>query len=169
MESLLENIPTYLTILSTICGGVTIAILGGMVIWTFRDMRARSRDVLAQILATLLVLVLPIVGLVVYMMLRPRETLAEAYEHSLEQEALLQAIEEPEECPGCGQRIDSGFLYCPDCHTHLKKACPECSKPLRLHWTLCPYCGATVTPQGLEPSTSSVEPPAPEDVTSAQM
>ncbi|MGD8966317.1 MAG: zinc ribbon domain-containing protein [Anaerolineae bacterium] len=167
MESLLESIPTYLTILSTICGGVTIAILGGMVIWTFRDIRARSRDVLAQILATLLVLVLPVIGLVVYLMLRPRETLEEAYEHSLEQEALLQAIEEPEECPGCGQRIDSSFLYCPDCHTRLKKACPECSSPLRLHWTLCPYCGTIVTPQALEPVPSLAEEPAPEDVASA--
>ncbi|MGD2176582.1 MAG: zinc ribbon domain-containing protein [Anaerolineae bacterium] len=168
MENLLENVPTYITILSTICGGVTIAILGGMVIWTFRDMRARSRDVLAQVLATLLVLVLPVIGLIVYLMLRPRETLEEAYEHSLEQEALLQAIEEPEECPGCGQRIDRDFLYCPDCRTHLKKACPECGKPLRLHWSLCPYCGATVARQALEPVPSSGEEPASEDVASVQ-
>lgn len=155
MESLLENIPTYLTILSTVCGGVIVALWGGMAIWAFRDMQARSRDVLAQILATLLVLVLPGVGLVVYLMLRPRETLEEAYEHSLEQEALLQAIEEPEECPGCGQRVEGAFLYCPDCHTRLKKGCPECEKPLRLHWALCPYCGANVTPQALEPVSSS--------------
>jgi predicted amidophosphoribosyltransferase len=101
-------------------------------------------------------------------MLRPRETLEEAYEHSLEQEALLQAIEEPEECPGCGQRIDRDFLYCPDCRTHLKKACPECGKPLRLHWSLCPYCGATVARQALEPVPSSGEEPASEDVASVQ-
>jgi hypothetical protein len=167
MESLLQNIPTYLTILSTVCGGVIVALLGGMAIWTFRDIRARSRDILAQILATLLVLVLPIVGLVVYLMLRPRETLEEAYKHSLEQEALLQAIEEPEECPGCGQRVDGSFLYCPDCHTRLKKACPECAKPLRLHWSICPYCGASVTPQALEPVSSSTEEPVSEDLASA--
>jgi hypothetical protein len=33
MEGILERIPTYLTILSTICGGVTIALFGGMVGW----------------------------------------------------------------------------------------------------------------------------------------
>ncbi len=157
MEQILENIPTYLTILSTICGGVTIALLGGMVIWTFRDIRARSRDILAQILATLLVLVLPIIGLVVYLMLRPRETLEEAYEHSLEQEALLQAIEEPENCPGCGQRVKGNYLYCPACHTQLKRACPSCGSPLNLRWSLCPYCGASVTPQALEPVPTSEE------------
>ena len=155
METLLENIPTFLTILSTICGAVVVAMVGGMAIWTFRDIQARSRDVLAQILATLLVLVLPVIGFVVYLMLRPRETLEEAYEHSLEQEALLQAIEEPEECPGCGQRVKGNFLYCPDCHTRLKKACPECNSALRLNWSLCPYCGASVTPQAIEPVHSS--------------
>jgi hypothetical protein len=155
MEGLLEHIPTFLTILSTLCGGVTIALIGGMAIWTFRDIRARSRDILAQILATLLVLVLPVVGLVVYLMLRPRETLEEAYEHSLEQEALLQAIEEPEECPGCGQRVKEEYLYCPSCQTRLKKPCPDCGKALNLRWSLCPYCGASVTPQPLEPVPES--------------
>ncbi len=161
MEGILERIPTYLTILSTICGGVTIALFGGMVIWTFRDIRARSRDFLAQILATLLVIVVPIVGFVVYLMLRPRETLAEAYEHSLEQEALLQAIEEPEICPGCGQRVRSNYLYCPACHTRLKRACPECGRPLHLRWSLCPYCGTSATPQALEPVPSSKPEAAP--------
>ena len=151
MENILESIPFYLTILSTICGGLTVALLGGMAIWTFRDIRARSRDVLAQILATLLVIALPIVGLVVYLMLRPRETLADAYERSLEQEALLQAIEEPEICPGCGQRVRGDYLYCPSCHTRLKQACPECGRPLHMRWSLCPYCGASVAPQVLEP------------------
>jgi RNA polymerase subunit RPABC4/transcription elongation factor Spt4 len=161
MEEILERVPFYLTILSTVCGGVTIALLGGMAIWAFRDIRARSRDILAQILATLLVLVLPIVGLVVYLMLRPRETLAGAYERSLEQEALLQAIEEPEVCPGCGQRVKSDYLYCPACRTRLKKACLECGRPLHLSWSLCPYCGASVTPQVLEPVPTSKSEAAP--------
>lgn len=145
-----------------------MALWGGMAIWTFRDIRARSRDFLAQILATILVIVLPVIGLVVYLMLRPRETLEEAYEHSLEQEALLQAIEEPEECPGCGQRVSTTFLYCPDCHTRLKKPCPECDSPLRLHWSLCPYCGASVTPQVVEPVSTSREERPVEDVAPAE-
>ncbi len=164
MENILESIPFYLTILSTACGGVTVALLGGMAIWTFRDIRARSRDILAHILATLLVIVLPAIGLVVYLMLRPRETLADAYERSLEQEALLQAIEEPEVCPGCGQRVKGGYLYCPTCHTRLKRACPECGRPLHLRWSLCPYCGASVAPQALEPvPVSTPEVPPAED------
>ena len=151
MENILERVPFYLTILSTICGGLTAGLLGGIAIWTFRDIHARSRDILAQMLATLLVIALPVIGLVIYLMLRPRETLAEAYERSLEQEALLQAIEEPEVCPGCGQRVKGDYLYCPACHTRLKRACPACDRPLHLRWSLCPYCGAIVAPQALEP------------------
>jgi len=161
MEGILENVPTYLTILSTVCGGISIALFGGMVIWTFRDIHARSRDILAWILATLLVIVVPVVGFVVYLMLRPRETLAEAYERSLEQEALLQAIEEPENCPGCGQRVRGDYLYCPACHTRLKRACPACNSPLHLRWSLCPYCGESVTPQALEPVPTSEPEPIP--------
>ncbi len=151
METILESVPFYLTILSTVCGGITAALLGGITIWTFRDIRSRSRDVLAHLLATVLVLVLPIIGLVVYFMLRPQETLADAYERSLEQEALLQAIEEPEVCPGCGQRVQSSYLYCPACHTKLKTGCPACAQPLHLRWSLCPYCGNSVVPQALDP------------------
>ena len=151
MEDILGRIPFYLTILSTVCRGLAVALWGGMAIWTFRDIRARSRDILAQILATLLVMALPVIGLVVYMMIRPRETLADAYERSLEQEALLQAIEEPEVCPGCGQRVRSDYLFCPACHTRLKRACPTCDRPLHLRWSLCPYCSTSVVPQAVEP------------------
>ena len=151
LEQILSTVEYYLVILFAGCGVITAALWGGMVIWAFRDMRARSRDVLAQILATLLVAVLPIVGFMVYLMLRPQETLADTYERSLEQEALLQAIEEPEVCPGCGQRVRGEYLFCPSCHTKLKRPCPSCNQAMHLRWALCPYCGMSVTPQVLEP------------------
>jgi RNA polymerase subunit RPABC4/transcription elongation factor Spt4 len=144
IEDFLAVVPTYLTLLATVCGGVTIALVAGLAIWTFRDIRSRSRDFLAQILATLLVLAVPVIGLIVYLMLRPQETLAEAYERTLEQEALLQAIEEPEACPGCGERVRHDFLFCPTCHTPLKQACHACGRPLHMRWELCPFCGAEV-------------------------
>jgi len=60
-----------------------VAIWLGLIVWTWRDMRSRSRDPIAQIAAALLVTVLNLPGVLVYLLLRPRETLAEAYEHSL--------------------------------------------------------------------------------------
>ena len=48
-----------------------------------------------------MVAILNVPGLLIYIFLRPRETLSEAYERSLEEEALLQEIEEKPVCPGC--------------------------------------------------------------------
>lgn len=134
-------------LIGTIYGGMILAAFWlGMVIWTYRDMRARSRDSIAQLLAAAMVAVLTLPGMIVYLMLRPRETLSEAYERSLEEEALLQEIEEKPTCPGCGQRVQDAWQVCPHCHTRLKKSCVKCRQLLELPWTLCPYCS---TPQAV--------------------
>lgn len=104
-------------------------------------MRARSRDPFAQLLAAVVVAVLPAAGLLVYLILRPPETLAEAYERALEEEALLQEIEERPACPGCSRTVDSRWILCPHCHTRLRKVCPDCNSLMELQWNLCPYCG----------------------------
>ena len=113
-----------------------------MVIWAYRDMRSRSRDTLAQLGVALMVAVLLLPGLLIYIFLRPRETLSEAYERSLEEEALLQEIEEKPTCPGCGQRVQDDWQACPHCFTRLKKPCVHCRQMLELPWQLCPYCAA---------------------------
>jgi hypothetical protein len=83
---------TLIAIIS-ILSAIGIAVWIALTIWTFRDMKARSRDTFGQILAALVVAVLSIPGFLVYLILRPRETLAEQYERALEEEALLQEIE----------------------------------------------------------------------------
>lgn len=129
----------------TVYGGVVAAVAWlAMVIWAYRDMRARSRDWWAQILVGVLVFALNLPGLLIYIFLRPRETLAEAYERSLEEEALLQAIEEKPRCPGCSQPVQGDWQACPQCHTRLKKPCINCGQMLQLSWNICPYC---TTPQ----------------------
>jgi RNA polymerase subunit RPABC4/transcription elongation factor Spt4 len=126
-------------------GAVLVAAWLAMVIWAYRDMRARSRDLWAQMLVAVVVLVLSLPGLLIYIFLRPRETLAEAYERSLEEEALLQAIEDKPHCPGCGLNVQADWQACPNCHTRLKKPCINCGEMLQLAWELCPYCAAPQT------------------------
>jgi RNA polymerase subunit RPABC4/transcription elongation factor Spt4 len=112
-----------------------------LVIWTFRDMRARARDAFAQLLASLMVLILGPFGIFLYLILRPRETLAERYERSLEEEALLQDIEERHICPGCKQPIEPDYVLCPICHTRLRRPCIQCGRLVHPRWSVCPYCG----------------------------
>ncbi|MDE2777374.1 MAG: zinc ribbon domain-containing protein [Chloroflexota bacterium] len=111
-----------------------------LVIWAYRDMRSRSRDPLAQLLVAIIVLLLNVPGLFVYILLRPRATLSETYERSLEEEALLQEIEERPTCPGCGQRVQHDWQACPHCYHRLKKACVNCDYLLELPWNICPRC-----------------------------
>jgi RNA polymerase subunit RPABC4/transcription elongation factor Spt4 len=143
---LVEAVSNVFVVLAAFFGAFLAALWLGLVIWTFRDIRSRSRDIFAQILATLVVAILNLPGLLIYMMVRPRETLAEAYDRSLEEEALLQSIEERESCPGCGQRSESEWIICPHCHTRLKRNCHHCGRVLHLHWTVCPYCGTSHRP-----------------------
>jgi RNA polymerase subunit RPABC4/transcription elongation factor Spt4 len=112
-----------------------------LIFWTYRDIRARARDPLLRTLAVLVVTLLFLPGIVVYLILRPYRTLEEEYQQTLEEEALLQAIEDTALCPGCGRRIKEAWMVCPNCHTKLKKNCHQCGKLMELPWNLCPYCG----------------------------
>lgn len=140
-----DSLNTFLLLMATALGAVTAAFWLAFVIWTYNDMKARSRDPLAQIAAAVMVAVLFIFGLIIYVMLRPRETLSDAYERSLEEEALLQGIEEKPACPGCGRPTRHEWQVCPFCHTKLKKNCVSCHQLLELSWNLCPYCAVPQT------------------------
>ncbi len=110
------------------------------VIWTFRDIRSRSQDFLTQVLATVLAAVFPIAGIFIYMILRPRQTLAEIYERQLEEESLLAEMTERQTCSNCHARIEGDFQVCPSCGQKLKRPCPKCERLLELRWSFCPYC-----------------------------
>ncbi|GAB4478388.1 MAG: zinc ribbon domain-containing protein [Anaerolineae bacterium] len=138
----LQQLSGVLMAVVAIIAATATALWISMIIWTFRDMRSRTRDVFAQIIAALVVALLNIPGLLVYLILRPPETLAEQYERALEEEALLQEIEDKKVCPGCGNPTRETWRICPSCHTRLKKPCPNCGELLDLPWTLCPYCEA---------------------------
>lgn len=135
------SLGTVIQIILFFLGAYILAFWLSMMIWTFADIRSRSRDILVTILSVLLVLVFNIPGLVIYLVLRPKQTLAEAYQRALEEEALLQDIEDQYVCPGCKQKIEADFLVCPNCHTQLKDRCANCGRLLNLKWNICPYCG----------------------------
>jgi RNA polymerase subunit RPABC4/transcription elongation factor Spt4 len=141
MENVSVNIGAILQLILAFTGAFSLALWFSLVIWTFRDIRARSRDIFAVLLATLLVLVGFLPGLLLYILLRPRETLAEQYERSLEEEALLQDIEDRRICPSCHEAVEDDFLICPNCSTRLKNQCSNCNRLMKLEWNVCPYCG----------------------------
>jgi hypothetical protein len=141
-----NNISLIVLGLAAFFGAFVVALWVSLVIWTFRDMRARTRDAFAQLLASLMVFVLGPFGIVLYFVLRPRETLAEKYERSLEEEALLQDIEERHICPGCKQPIEADYVLCPICNTRLRQPCIHCGRLIHPRWSVCPYCAESQRP-----------------------
>jgi RNA polymerase subunit RPABC4/transcription elongation factor Spt4 len=137
-----SSLSNFILILTAWGGAFIAALWLSLVIWTYRDIRSRARDPLGRILATLVVAVLFLPGIVVYLILRPPRTLEEEYQHSLEEEALLQSIEESALCPGCGRKTKESWTVCPSCHTKLRKPCHQCGKLMDLPWNICPFCGA---------------------------
>jgi hypothetical protein len=121
-------------------GAFLAALWLALVFWAYRDLSRRSQDRLLRLLAAVVVLLLGPLGVIIYLLLRPPSTLEEAYQHALEEEALLSEIEARSQCPGCGARTLSDWQVCPACATRLRRACSACGNLLELAWRLCPYC-----------------------------
>ncbi len=145
-----KGLETIIQIVLAVLGAYVAAFWFALVVWTFRDIQKRTRDVLVQVLATALVLLFSVPGLLLYTILRPPETLADAYARSLEEESLLQDIEDRQSCPTCKRRVQPDFMLCPSCRTQLKQVCLNCSRLLHLAWRVCPYCGKEIAADGLK-------------------
>lgn len=124
-----------------------------LIFWVYRDIRQRTRDPIVQAVAVALVLFFFLPGHWIYLILRPRYTLTELYERSLEEEALLQELEDQKACPTCKRRVHDDFLVCPSCRTGLKEPCRACGRPLSYAWLLCPFCGTDKPPREM-PATA---------------
>lgn len=134
-------ISSFALVLASFGGAFLVALWLALIVWTWRDIRGRSRDSLAHILSALVVAVLFIPGVLVYLLLRPVRTLEEEYQRTLEEEALLTSIEDQTLCPGCERRVKEDWQVCPSCQTKLRKPCHHCGRLMELPWNICPYCG----------------------------
>jgi hypothetical protein len=117
--------------------------------WAYRDARRRSDSVWLAVFA-LAVNVLPYLGLLLYVVLRPPRTMDEERALLLEEQALTEGPAEviSRPCPTCGREIELDFVICPYCRTQFARRCRACQRWLRLGWRVCPYCAEEVAAQG---------------------
>ena len=141
LADLSNTIATIIGIFVALLGAFLFAFWVAMGIWTFNDIRSRTRDWLAIGLASLLVLIFPLVGLILYVMVRPRDTLADVFDRALEEESLLRELEGNLACHRCGVPVQDNWNYCSNCHSQLRFACPSCGNPMRHEWSICVSCG----------------------------
>lgn len=115
--------------------------------WTFKDARRRIEEPWLIGLATLIGLVPPFLGPIIYLFFRPPEYLQDVRERDLEIKAMEERLAQLDHrCPVCRARVEPTYLVCPVCTTRLKQSCSSCGQPLEALWQICPYCAAPVPP-----------------------
>lgn len=130
-----------------IAGAYLVAIWLASVIWTVRDITDRTGNLIIQTFSVLLVVIFtPILGLPLYLLIRPRTTLAEKYY----EEAGLAEAEYVSECPNCHREVGEEYRYCPHCGHELLEECPDCGAPKGKDWKFCASCGSDGKPKAKE-------------------
>jgi RNA polymerase subunit RPABC4/transcription elongation factor Spt4 len=155
---MLETLFQSATVFVALAAAYLVAFWFVLIVWTYRDIEARSRSVVTQVFSTLMVVLFFVPGVLLYLILRPKETLDQAFQRSLEEEYLLQDLEELPLCLSCHRYVEDDFVLCPHCHAQLREPCPACARLVDLRWALCPYC-ATVQ-DGHAERIEQVEAPA---------
>jgi len=112
-----------------------------LIYWTRADAKRRIDDPLLVFCATV-ASVIPFVGTLVYMIVRPPEYLEDVRERDLEMQAAEARIASLSfhACPYCHEEVEKDFVLCPNCQSRLRDPCPRCQRPLDMTWSICPYC-----------------------------
>jgi hypothetical protein len=115
--------------------------------WIYKDARRRVEDPWLVAVGVMLGIIVPFLGVFIYMLFRPPEYLDDVRERELEIKAMEERLAKRDlHCPVCRSEVDSTFLVCPICTTKLKQACVTCKQPLEALWQVCPYCETSVEP-----------------------
>jgi uncharacterized protein (UPF0212 family) len=109
--------------------------------WIWLDSGDRTSNRLVRVGYVLLGLVFNIVGLIIYLIVRPTQTIEEIYWSDLERRYLKFETAELGDCPKCGAQLYPGFRFCPQCRYRLKIKCPSCNVYMDRKYKYCPHCG----------------------------
>jgi RNA polymerase subunit RPABC4/transcription elongation factor Spt4 len=147
--------------------------------WAYRDLRIRTTNPLLPYgAAAAIILFTPIffpLAVILYRIVRPPETVSEASERALAEEAMLVEVEKQHHCAACKRPVEADWLICPHCRTRLRRICSSCGRLVETDWSLCAYCGKdferpdyTRTPARIPAArTATALPPAPNAVPQA--
>jgi len=141
------NLASTLQIVGMLFAAYGLLLWLAVIVWVYRDISSRTRDLLARISAIIWSIICPFLGLPIYFVLRPSRSLLDEYESSLTREAILADLNFDISCPDCNRLINSDWRFCPFCQTELKKEClnPLCDSFLDFSWNACATCGTNVT------------------------
>jgi RNA polymerase subunit RPABC4/transcription elongation factor Spt4 len=142
----------------------------GLVWWVSQDIVTRTSDKIIIAAAVAMTAILGPVGVMFYLIIRPKQTMKESYGEMMEHEMMLRAAASTI-CPMCEHMTQEDFVNCPYCGTVLKKQCANCQKLVDMEWSYCPYCGQVAekpTTQSIAQPTITLEPSTIQELQSNQ-
>ncbi len=110
------------------------------IVWVVRDAYLRGTTWYVWGIVALV----PLIGLIAYLLLRPPMLRIDRDEQELEIALKQRQLMNYGECATCGYPVDVNYVICPSCHTQLKNLCSHCERALEPSWTICPYCATSV-------------------------
>lgn len=109
--------------------------------WVYTDISNRTKNKYLKIASVVIVALLNILGLIIYFIIRPKDTWEELYWADLERRYLIYETADLGDCENCGYQLRPGFTNCPQCGFAIKAKC-SCGALNDKSWKFCPYCGA---------------------------
>ena len=103
------------------------------------DLRRRRAPGDGAVLLGAVALLVPFLGTLTNLIVRPPEYLLDSRERELEVAVLERELRQQVSlCLKCRSIVEKEFLLCPECGSDLKKPCENCQRPLHLAWNTCP-------------------------------
>ena len=84
---------------------------------------------------------IPVLGWIIYLIVRPSETIDEIYWGDLERRYLKYEAKDLGDCPRCGTQLYPGFIFCPNCKKRIKRKCSKCEVYVDIEYKYCTNCG----------------------------
>ena len=125
--------------------------------WVWMDSGERTTNRKARIIYVLLVLFLNVIGWIIYLIIRPSQTIEQIYWADLERRYLKYETAELDDCVKCGTQLYPGYTYCPKCGLEIKMKCRACGTYIEKDSDFCPFCGKKVRAEEIVEEAPSKE------------
>ncbi len=128
------------SLVSAVLLGYLVVLWLALTAWAAIDIFGRSKNWFIRFGAVVLVGLGSVFGFILYLIVRPQNTLEDRDLRELE-EKILESQSKVFSCPSCSEILRDDFLFCTNCATAVKRECPGCHRALEISWAQCPFCG----------------------------
>lgn len=118
--------------------------------WVWVDSGERTSKNSIRFVYILIVAILNIPGLIIYLIIRPSETIEEIYWADLERRYLKFETAELGDCSKCGHQLLPGYVFCTNCGNEIKVRCPKCNVFVDKDHKHCEFCGFQIRDRAVQ-------------------